>query len=168
MKMTNQSISDVRNSTVVNTKAISKLEIQVGQLMNHLGKGDKGKFPSQPVNNPKACTIENSSTQEHAHVIVTLRFRRRVDNHVAEPEADHEAEPTTDLARQEEKESDNKEKKDSKPSTVTPIDKDLSRSFIPKAPYLERLKAPKKNAEFVEILGVFKQVQINILLLDAI
>ena len=91
-----------------------------------------------------------------------------MDNHVAEPEADHEAEPTTNLARQEEKESDNKEKKDVEPSTITPIDKDLPRSFIPKAPYLERLKAPKKNAQFAEIVEVFKQVQINIPFLDAI
>jgi hypothetical protein len=91
-----------------------------------------------------------------------------VDNHVAELEADHEAEPTTDLARQEEKESDNKEKRDAEPSIVTPIDKDLPRTFIPKAPYPERLKAPKKNAQFAEILEVFKQVQINIPFLDAI
>ena len=85
MKMTGQSISDVRNSTMVNTQAISKLEIQVGQLANHLGERDKGKLPSQPVNTLKACTIGNSSTQEHAHAIVTLRSGRRVDNHVAEP-----------------------------------------------------------------------------------
>jgi hypothetical protein len=75
----------------------------VGQLANHHGERDEGKLPSQPVNNPKACTIENSSTQEHAYAIVTLRSGRQVDNHVAEPEADHEAEPTTNLARKEEK-----------------------------------------------------------------
>jgi hypothetical protein len=167
MKMTGQSISDMRNSTMVNTQAISKLEIQVGQLGNHLGERDKGKLPSQPVNNPKACTIENSSTQEHAHAVVTLRSRRRVDNYVAEPEANHEEEPKADLARQEEKESKNKEKRDAKPSTVTPIDKDFPTSFIPKAPYPERLKAPKKNAQFDKILEVFKQVQINIPFLDA-
>jgi hypothetical protein len=62
MKMTGESISDVRNSTMVNTQAISKLEIQVGQLANHLGERDKGKLHSQPVNNPKACTIGKSST----------------------------------------------------------------------------------------------------------
>jgi hypothetical protein len=45
---------------------------------------------------------------------------------------------------------------------------DSSRSFIPKAPYRERLKTPKKNAQFAEILGVFKQVQINIPSFDAI
>jgi hypothetical protein len=35
---------------------------------------------------------------------------------------------------------------------------DPLRSFVPKAPYPERLKALKKNAQFTEILEVFKQV----------
>jgi hypothetical protein len=61
MKMTGQSISDVRHSTMVNTQAISKLEMQMGHLANHLGERDKGKLPSQSVNNPKACSIGNSS-----------------------------------------------------------------------------------------------------------
>jgi hypothetical protein len=138
-------------------------------------KRDKGKFPSQLVTNPKACMSGNSSNQDHAHAIITLRSRKQVDNHVAEPEsdhakpeADHVVEPKAALAGQEEKESDNKEERGAEPSTVTPIDKDPSRSFTPKAPYPERLKAPKKNAQFAEILEVFKQVQINIPFLDAI
>ena len=61
MKMTSQTINDVRNSTIVNTQAISKLEMQMGQLANHLGERDNGKLPSQSVNNPKACNIGNSS-----------------------------------------------------------------------------------------------------------
>jgi hypothetical protein len=69
-----------------------------------------------------------------------------VDNLVADPEEIDEAVPATDLARQEETKSDNKEKKDVEPSTVTPIEKDLTRSFVLKAPYPERLRAPKKNA----------------------
>jgi hypothetical protein len=55
MKMIDQSISDVKNSTMevknatmVNNQAIAKLEMQTGQLANHLGERDKGKFPSQP------------------------------------------------------------------------------------------------------------------------
>jgi hypothetical protein len=136
-------------------------------LASHLGERDKGKLPSQPVNNPKACIIGNSSTQEHAHAIVTLRSGRQVDNRVADPEVVDEPVLATDLARQEETKSDNKEK-DAEPSTVTPIEKDLTRSFVPKAPYLERLRAPKKNVQFAEILEVFKQVQINIPFLDAI
>ena len=47
MKMTGQSINDVRNSTMVNTQAISKLEMQMGQLANHLGERDKGKLLMQ-------------------------------------------------------------------------------------------------------------------------
>jgi hypothetical protein len=168
MKMTGQSISDVRHSTMVNTQAISKLEIQVEQLASHIGERDKGKLPSQPVNNPKACTIGSASTQEHAHAIVTLRSGRQVDNHVANPEVVDEAVPAADLARQKETKSDNKEKKDAEPSRVTPTEKDLMRSFVPKAPYLERLRAQKKNVHFAKILEVFKQVQINIPFLDAI
>lgn len=127
MKMTGQSISDVKHSTMVNTQAISKLEIQVGQLASHLGERDKGKLPSQPVNNPKACTIGSVSNQEHAHAIVTLRSGRQVDNRVADPEVVDEVVPATDLAGQEEMKSDNKKKKDVEPSTVTPIEKDLTR-----------------------------------------
>jgi hypothetical protein len=91
-----------------------------------------------------------------------------VDNLVADPEEIDEVVPVTNLTRQEETKSDNKEKKDAEPSIVTLIEKDLSRSFVSKAPYLERLRVPKKNAQFAEILEVFKQVQINIPFLDAI
>jgi hypothetical protein len=45
---------EVKNTNMVNIEAISKLEMQMGQLANHLGERDKGKFPSQPVTNPKA------------------------------------------------------------------------------------------------------------------
>jgi hypothetical protein len=94
---------------------------------------------------------------------------KQVDNHVAEPESDHAkpeanhvVEPKVALAGQEEKKSDNKEGRGAEPSTVTPIVNDPPRSFIPKAPYPKRLKAPKKNAQFAEILEVFKQVLIDI------
>jgi hypothetical protein len=50
---------------MMNTQAISKLVMQMGQLANHLGESDKGKLPSQVVNNPKACSIGNSLNQEH-------------------------------------------------------------------------------------------------------
>jgi hypothetical protein len=132
MKMTSQSINDVKNSTMVNTQAISKSEMQMGQLANHIGERDKGKFPSQPMTNPKV------HGQEHAHAIVTLRSGRQVDNQIVKPKAN--------LARQERKESDNKEERGAEPSTVTPIVNDPPRSFILKAPYHERLKALKKNA----------------------
>jgi hypothetical protein len=102
----------------------------MGQLASHLGERDKGKLPNQPVNNLKPCTIGSASNQEHAHTIVTLRLGRQVDNRVADPEVVDEVVPATDLAGQEETKSDNKEKKDVEPSTVTRIDKDLTRSLM--------------------------------------
>jgi hypothetical protein len=136
----------------------------MGQLENHMGERDKEKLPSQPMPNPKAFMIGNSSNlvhgQEHVQAIVTLRSGRQVDNQVVEPEED--------LTGQEGKESGNKEERDAKPSTATPIHKDPPRMFLPKAPYLERLQAPKKGWKFEDILKMFKQVQINIPFLGAI
>jgi hypothetical protein len=60
-----------------------------------------------------------------------------VDNHVVDLKVD--------TAGQEEEASGNNEERDAEPSTATPIVKDPPRSFVPKAPYPERLQAPKKR-----------------------
>jgi hypothetical protein len=135
----------------------------MGQLANHLGERDKGKLPSQAMNNPKACSIGNSSNQEHVQAIVTLRSGKRVDNKVMNPEADHveEEEPKGE-------EIDDQKEGDVEPSTVTPVVKEPPRALVPKAPYLERLQAPRNGGKLEDILEVFKQVQINIPFLDAI
>jgi hypothetical protein len=163
MKMTGQSISDVRQSTMVNTRAIAKLEMQMGQLANHLGERDKGKLPSQAVNNPKACNSGNSSNQEHVQAIVTLRSGKRVDNKVMNSEEEQQEEE-----EQKEEVGDNQKEADAKISTVTPVIKEPLRALVPKAPYLERLQAPRNGGKLEDILEVFKQVQINIPFLDAI
>jgi hypothetical protein len=66
------------------------MEVQIGQIANHLGERDKGKFPSQPMPNPKVFAIRNSSIhlhrQGHVQAIVILRSGRQVDNQVVEPE----------------------------------------------------------------------------------
>jgi hypothetical protein len=81
-----------------------------------------------------------------------------VDNQVALPEENPVA--------QQEQGSGNIKEKDAEPSIA--IVGIPSRSFIPKAPYPNRLLAPKKGGKFEDILEVFKQVQINIPFLDAI
>ena len=63
MQLTGQSIMEIKNSNHLNTQAISKLENQVGRLANQMGEREKGKFPSQPVPNPKGqFAINNPST----------------------------------------------------------------------------------------------------------
>jgi hypothetical protein len=61
--------------------------------------------------------------------IVTPRFRRQVDNQAEENPIMQQGQVSGD-----------KEKRDDETSTATPIIKDPSRLFVPKAPYLERLQ----------------------------
>jgi hypothetical protein len=98
--------------------------------------------------------------QEHVQAVVTLRSGRQVDNQVVFPEENP--------AAQERQGSKSTEEKDAEPSTATPTIEIPPRSFIPNAPYLDRLLAPKKGGKFEDILEVFKQVQINISFLDSI
>lgn len=65
------------------TQAIAKLETQMGQLASHLGEREKGKFPSQPIVNPKGQFAINDSSgpsheQEHVQSVTTLRSGKRL------------------------------------------------------------------------------------------
>jgi hypothetical protein len=132
-------------------------------LANQLGEIDKGKLPSQVVNNLKACSIGNSSNKEHVQAIVTLRSGKRVDNQVVNPEADHAEEE-----KSKDEEGDDQKEVDAEPSMVTLVVKEPPRALVPKAPYPERLQALRNGRKLKDILEVFKQVQINIPFLDAI
>jgi len=90
--------------------------------------------------------------------VVTLKSGKQVDNQVVHPEENP--------AAQEGQGSKSAEKRDIEPSTLAPTIKTPPRSFIPTAPYPDRLLAPKKGGKFEDILEVFKQVQINISFLD--
>src|SRR3954465_5776551 len=79
--------------------ALSKLEIQVGQLANNMNQREPGRFPSQPEVNPRE--------HEHVKAITTLRSGKIVDNKVDhsiapeieeehEHEHEHEHEATVD------------------------------------------------------------------------
>jgi hypothetical protein len=76
--------------------------------------------------------------------------------------------PEENPAAQGEQGSRSVEKRDVKPSTLAPTTETPRRPFIPKAPYPDRLLAPKNGGTFEDIREVFKQVQINIPFLDAI
>jgi len=131
------------------------MEGQIGQLTNQMGERERGKFLSQPMPNPKwqfviGSTSDPSRGQEHVQAITTLRLGRRVDNQVAMPEEVIEA--------KKEEESQDKLDKVLGPDTVLPIAKKIPQKFVPKAPFPERLTAPKKGSKFNDILEVFKQV----------
>jgi uncharacterized coiled-coil protein SlyX len=160
-----QAIQELKNEVMSSNQAIAKMEGQIGQLANQMGERERGKFPSLPVPNPKGQVVIRSTSgpshrQEHVQAITTLRSGRRVDNQVSMPEE------VTEAAKDEE--SQDKLDRDLGPDTVFPIAKEIPQKFVPKAPFPEKLTAPKKGSKFDDILEVFKQVQINIPFLDAI
>jgi uncharacterized phage infection (PIP) family protein YhgE len=88
----NHNIQELKNATMSNSQnlqelkqfthqAIAKMEGQIGQLANQVGERERGKFPSQPVPNPKGQFVIGSTSapshgQEHVQAITTLRSGR--------------------------------------------------------------------------------------------
>ena len=109
---------------------------------------EKGKFPSQPVPNPKGVhEASTSSPQQHGEVkaIMTLRKGKEVDNKVEMPVTkENQIVPVNvDDSSPEEKEETN------------------PREYVPKAPFPQRLTKGKKGKSTGEILEIFKQVSVN-------
>ncbi|XP_058189178.1 uncharacterized protein LOC131306770 [Rhododendron vialii] len=127
---------------------------------------EKGKFPSQPIQNSKGQFVVSNpskSTYEHEQVqsIITFRSGKHVNNQVSMPKEKSSGE----FEKEQRQSNPTKAQKSSSPQLPKEPER---RSFIPKAPYPERLVAPKKGVDHGDILETFKQVRINIPLLDAI
>nr|XP_011459774.1 PREDICTED: uncharacterized protein LOC105350087 [Fragaria vesca subsp. vesca] len=156
----------------VTGQAISKLEQQIGQLATVVGEREKGKFPSQPLPNPKGqfqISEPSSSLNSHEQVqsIATLRSGKQVDNKVQMPNLDEDA--PINKSKDEEVPTPLDNHSSSAPKIQThPVTNQLVRNYVTKAPFPQRLVNPKKGAQFGEILEVFKRVNINIPFLDAI
>ena len=142
MLSTSQAIQEMKSSTHLNTQAISKLENQVGQLATQVGEREKGKFPSQPIPNPKRkYAINGSFSSTHANEsvqsITTLRSGRQVDNQVKMPEVEDNENTMLEEKGVHSSQDDSREKKGN--LTSIPI-QDLSSSpldkkFVPKVPF---------------------------------
>jgi hypothetical protein len=132
-------------------------------LANSLNKRKEGKLPSQLVANPKGQYMvdENaldSTTHEQVQAVTTLRSGRIVDNKVGK-----EA-----IKKDETLQNPNIPLKNPNGKSKTT----LETSYEPRAPFPELLKefpcAGKQGEKFQEMMEIFKQVQINIPIIDAI
>ena len=107
----------------------------------------------------------NKDTSHHQHVqsITTLRSERLVDNQVKEKKDEH-TETSQTLQREKGKQVINDTSTLATPNSET--------SYKPRAPFLKCLKVPshfgKQGEKIQAMMEVFKQVKINIPLLDAI
>ena len=129
---------------------------------------EKGKLPSQTIQNPQGqnnvgVSGPSNVTFEHCKAVTTLRSRKIIDKTIQPKEAiqDVQNEPLGD---------DEVSDKPHVPRTdvVDVESKKDKTSHVPPAPYPHRLRAPKKVNNHSEIYELFKQVKVNIPLLDAI
>jgi len=103
-----------------------------------------------------------------------LRSGKVIDNHVgtsSEPKVRHSLDPNSRTPPTDDSDESNPEPS-SGPSikSLAPLDQPIgSKSDVPRAPFPQRLGSKKKHtAQMEKILDMFKQVKINIPLLDAI
>ncbi|XP_026407453.1 uncharacterized protein LOC113302725 [Papaver somniferum] len=154
-----QSASQFQQTT---QKLITNLEHQLGQLSSQLSARDKGTFPNQPRPNAKGTSEVNQSgvtPSDHVQAITTLRSGRVLGNQ--DP-----------ILEEIEQIRDSSSTSQATPSSNTEVglnEKDEPEvSYIPRVPFPQRLLPKTKETQNSEILEVFKQVKVNIPLLDVI
>jgi hypothetical protein len=128
-------------------------------MANTLNRREEGKLPSQPVMNPKGLyMVDEETSHQHVQSITTLRSGKLVDNQVGKKKEEH-TEVSETLQNDKGKQVINETS-----TSETP--------YVPRALFPERLKAPshfgKQGEKIQAMMEVFKQVKINIPLLDAI
>ncbi|XP_058181269.1 uncharacterized protein LOC131299708 [Rhododendron vialii] len=150
-----------------------KVRDQVGQIANALNRREEGRLPSQPVQPPGEQFVIHDPPPADAKVIMSLRNKREVETRPekAKPK-EHLAPSDPDNFGDESSQS----KKGTLPVTPSPSTSTSRGSkvspYVPKAPFPHCLNAPspflKKGVAMEDILEVFKQVKVNIPLLDVI
>ena len=149
-------LNDVRSQ-------ITKLTLSMGNFQQ-----EKGKLPSQTIQNPQGqnsvvVSSPSDGTFEHCKAVTTLRSGKVIDKTIQPKE------PIQDLHNEQVRDAGMSEKPHV--PRVDVVDGELEKdkaSHIPPAPYPHRLRAPKKVNNHYEIYELFKQVKLNIHLLDAI
>jgi uncharacterized coiled-coil protein SlyX len=159
----NDKFGEMSQTVNSHSQSISKLEAQVRQIANTLNRREEGKLPSQPVINPKGLYMVNETSHlEQIQAITTLQSGRVVDNHVEEKKEEQLETPQT-------KHQDKGKLVINDTSSYDPISET---PYVLKAPYLKRLKASshfgKQEEKIQDMMEAFKQIKVNIPLLDAI
>ena len=157
-----QSTGQMLNS---NTQAIARLESQLGQLASAVSEREKGKFLSQLVVNPKDTGC-SSSYEAQVNAIHSLRSGRQVDNQVRTPPSqtlDQIQIPSPSPSDESIQQSLPSDDQEPEPEPEPAFDR-----FRPVAPFPDRLRPRKHSPQEEKILETFKQVKVNIPLLDVI
>ncbi|KAH9704470.1 hypothetical protein KPL70_011475 [Citrus sinensis] len=141
--------SFIRKQDVINNQnaqTFSDLKDTLAKIASALTIQEKGKFPAQPQPNPK---IQQNPPTDQVKSVITLRSGKVVDRPMPEPY-----------------ENDENSKGKEGLNELTPSEEITS--VPPEPPFPHALNKPKKSNHFSEIYEIFKQVKVNIPLLDAI
>ena len=139
-----------------NQQAIQQLTLQMSKMSSQMGERERGTFPSQPEINPRDARA-NPSSHAQINVIHTLRSGKKVDNQVVMPDQTNSSLP---IANPSSSGSDQSEEKETEQITEP--------SYEPPTPFPNQLKSKKHTTQMEKILEIFKQVNVNVPLLNAI
>ncbi|WKA10545.1 hypothetical protein VitviT2T_028110 [Vitis vinifera] len=174
-----QQASSLEQAIVNLSKKIDNLQYSISRLTNLNTVQEKGRFPSQPHQNPKGIheveTHEGEASQvRDVKALITLRSGKKVESPT--PKLYVEAKEEEETKKREEmrgKKKDISEGKEDRDSTVNANpDKELIKEELMKKgtspPFPQALHGKKGIKNASEILEVLRQVKVNIPLLDMI
>ena len=133
---------------------------------------EKEKLLSQTILNPQGQNSVgilslNDVTFEHCKVITIIQIGKTIDKTIQPKKFSKET--TKDLKNEPLRDDDVSDKPHVPRIDVVDVESEKDKaSHVPLAPYPHRLGAPKKLKNHSEIYKLFKQVKVNIPLLDAI
>ena len=147
---------------------------QITKLTSSMGnfQQEKGKLPSQTIQNPQGqnsfgISSPNDVTFEHCKAVTTLRSGKTIDITIQPKELSKETKIGVQNEPLRDDEVSNKPYVPRTDVVDVELEKDKT-SHVPPTPYPHRLRAPKKVNNHSKIYELFKQVKVNIPLLDAI
>ncbi|WJZ92671.1 hypothetical protein VitviT2T_011655 [Vitis vinifera] len=161
------------------SQKIDSLQYSISRLTNLNTVQKKGRFPSQPHQNPKGIheveTHEGESSQvRDVKALITLRSGKKVELPTPKPHVEEEEEEETKKKEETKgKKKDISEGKEDHDSTVNAnmekvlIKGDVMKKHTP-PPFPQALHGKKRVRNASEILEVLRQVKVNIPLLDMI
>ncbi|RVW31517.1 hypothetical protein CK203_115492 [Vitis vinifera] len=153
------------------------IQYSISRLTNLNTLQEKGRFPSQPHQNPKGVhEVESqegeSSQMKDVKALITLRSGKKIEQSIPKPHVEKEEEIKKGK-EMEDKESEISEEKKDSDSTMNAIpEKELMKEEMLKKstspPFPQALHGKKGIRNAAEILEVLRQVKVNISLLDMI
>ena len=150
--------------------ALNDVRSHITKLTSSMGnfQQEKGKLPSQTIQNPQGQNSvgvlgPSDGTFEHCKAVTTLRSGKVIDKTIQPKET------IQDVQNEPFKDNEVSDKPHVPRADVVDIEpKKGKASHVPPTPYPHRFRAPKKVNNHSEIYELFKQVKLNIPLLDAI